>query len=122
MWYTFFLFLCSFNTIVPTPCLDLQASASHTVTYAKKSLKANNFDHQQYYAQRSLEALEHTQAYMAQCSCDAAQDPLLDTQEALERAMAADTWEKGRFYSQRALKFSRKMMGALDLCSAERSE
>lgn len=118
MFLYLYLLLTIWNTSPSTPCLDLQASAGYAVTYAKRSLKADNFDHQQYYAERSMQALETVAENLDGCACPDAVDPLLDAQEDLNRALEAQKWEQGRFYSQRALEHNREMIGALDHCNA----
>lgn len=120
MFLYLYLLLAFWNTNPSTPCLDLQASAGYAVSYAKRSLKADNFDHLQYYAERSRQALESVAENLEGCGCPDAVDPLLDAQEDLHRAMDAQKWEKGRFFSQRALEHSRDMMGAVEHCSAGR--
>lgn len=110
-----FLILLEFTPASST-CLDLQASATHAVAYSKKSLSSDNFDHQQYYAERALVALDKTEKNLQHCGCPGSVDPLLDSREALEKALHADSWEKGRFYSQRALEDGRKMIEAIDIC------
>lgn len=118
MFLYLYLLLSACNPAPANPCLDLQASAGYAVTYSKRSLKANNFDHMQYYAERSMEALRSVADNLESCGCPDAVDPLLDSQEDLERALQAAKWEKGRFYSQRALEHNRMMMQELEQCSS----
>ena len=83
-------------------CDDAYSKASYALSHVKKSFSAKNFDHQKYYANKALEALEKAKQYVAVCGCDNALIPILDGIENLEKAMDPRDWEMGRYYSQKS--------------------
>ncbi|QBA64327.1 hypothetical protein [Muriicola soli] len=104
-------------TSVSANCNNAYASAAYSLSHAKKSMGANNFEHQQYYAERALTAFEKAKAQNENCGCQKATDPILDGIENLETALKQEKWEMGRFYTKKALENAEQLLGNLDICT-----
>jgi hypothetical protein len=98
-------------------CTNAYASAGYSLSHLKKSLSANNFEHQQYYAERALIAFEKVQAQIENCGCQASMNPILDGIENLETALGQEEWDMGRFYTKKALENSEELLNSLDVCT-----
>ncbi len=98
-------------------CTNAYASAGYSLSHAKKSLSANNFEHQQYYAERALIAFEKAQAQIENCGCQASMNPILDGIENLETALQQTEWDMGRFYTKKALENAEELLNSLDVCT-----
>lgn len=113
------LSLCSFFLLsvsfLHANCTEAHSSASYALVHTKQALKADNFDHQRYYAGRAIDAFEKTQQKMEDCDCKAAalaiEEALIDLRKAVDPA----DWKTGRFYTQKALEDAENMMNALEL-------
>ncbi|MCK0158425.1 hypothetical protein MWU65_14615 [Cellulophaga sp. F20128] len=95
-------------------CDSAYSSSSYALNYAKKALKADNFDHQKYYAEKSLIALEKTKKQMKECDCKDAVNAVLNGITNLEKAATPKDWDLGRHYSKLALKNVENTITALD--------
>lgn len=112
------LIVCIYvNPMMGADCTNAYASASYSLSHAKRSLEANNFDHQQYYAGRALDAFEKTRTLVEACSCDGSMDAILDGIEDLNNALDPKDWDMGRYYSKKAVADAQKLLSALDACS-----
>lgn len=80
-------------------------------------MDSNNFDHQQYYAGRALEALEKTEALAESCGCNESLSVIKEGILNLEKALDPRDWEMGRYYKKKALANAQNLLSALDLCS-----
>jgi hypothetical protein len=98
-------------------CTNAYASAGYGLSHAKKSMEANNFDHQQYYAERALQAFEKARYQNENCGCPGAADPILDGIENLQTALNQDKWDDGRFYTKKALQNAEQLLTSLDICT-----
>tara|TARA_R110002049_G_scaffold13497_3_gene58312 strand:+ start:7435 stop:7980 length:546 start_codon:yes stop_codon:yes gene_type:complete len=98
-----------------TNCDSAYSSSSYALNYAKKALKADNFDHQKYYAEKSLIALEKTKKLMKECDCKDAMNSVLNGITNLEKAAEPKDWDLGRHYSKLALKNVENTIAALDV-------
>ncbi|NNJ88296.1 MAG: hypothetical protein HKP53_02755 [Eudoraea sp.] len=98
-------------------CTNAYASAGYSLSHAKKSMSANNFEHQQYYAERALMAFEKAQSQIENCGCQASLDPILDGIENLETALSQTEWDMGRFYTKKALGNAQDLLNSLDECT-----
>ncbi len=118
---TLLCFLCLFSQVsfATSSCTDAYTSASYGLSHSKKSLKAYNFDHQQYYAGRALEALEKTRDLLGDCGCDSALEAISDGIENLEKALDPEDWDMGRYFSKRAVADAYTILEQLDLCATE---
>ncbi len=114
------LLLIAFMTvtsIMGADCTNAYASASYSLSHAKRSLDSNNFDHQQYYAGRALDAFEKTRKLVEACGCDGSLDAILDGIEDLNNALDPKDWDMGRYYSKKAVADAQNLLSALDACS-----
>ncbi len=98
-------------------CTNAYAQAGYSLSHAKKSMSANNFEHQQYYAERALTAFEKAQTQIEGCGCEASNDPILDGIENLETALSQTEWEMGRYYTKKALENAQELLTSLDICT-----
>ena len=118
------LFIISllFQISVSANCADAYASASYSLSHTKKSLNANNFDHQQYSASRALEAFEKSKELVTTCGCESSMNAIIDGIENLESSLEASDWDMGRYYAKRALANAQDLLGFLDMCSSNNPE
>ncbi|NER11117.1 hypothetical protein SAMN06265375_104104 [Muriicola jejuensis] len=100
-------------------CTNAYASAGYSLSHAKKSMEANNFEHQQYYAERALSALEKARDENETCGCPKAGDPILNGIENLKTALSQDKWDNGRYFTKRALEDVEKVLYNLDMCALD---
>ncbi len=113
--------LFSLSTIIPPEndaCSRAHSSASYALFHSKKSLQADNFDHQRYYAERAIEALQKTQTDIGDCGCSQAKEVILDGMDHLQRAAQAEDWEKGRFYAKKSYAEMQNLIGYIEECSS----
>jgi len=99
-------------------CTNAYASAGYSLAHAKRSLSANNFDHQQYYAGRSLEAFEKAKLLVETCGCQSSMDPILNGIDNLTNALGQTEWDMGRYYTKKALENAHQLLESLDICSS----
>lgn len=121
-----FLAFLAFTLIslgIQANCTNAYASAGYSLSHAKKSMSANNFEHQQYYAERALMAFEKAQTQIEGCGCQASMNPILDGIENLETALSQTEWDMGRFYTKKAIENAQELLNSLDICTtSETSE
>lgn len=98
-------------------CTNAYASAGYTLSHAKKSMESNNFEHQQYYAERALSALEKTRDENETCGCPGAIDPILDGIENLNTSLSQEKWDDARYYTKKAIEDAQKVLYSLDMCA-----
>ncbi|MEZ2414095.1 hypothetical protein ACA086_03970 [Muriicola sp. E247] len=98
-------------------CNNAYASAGYSLSHAKNSMEANNFEHQQYYAERALSAFEKAKTQNENCGCQKAINPILDGIENLESALNQEKWDMGRFYTKKALENAEQLLNNLDVCT-----
>lgn len=115
---TLLLLLLCIASWAKADCTNAYASASYALSHAKQALSSNNFDHQRYYAERSLEAFEKTQSLTENCGCNASREPIWNGMVNLRKAIDPKDWEMGRFYTKKALTNAQELLTALDLCTS----
>ncbi len=113
------LLLCLFSQVclANSNCADAYTSASYALSHSKKAFQANNFDHQQYYAGRALEALEKTRDLVNGCGCEVALISIGSGLENLEKALDPKDWDMGRYFTKRAIADTYAVLENLDLCT-----
>ena len=115
--------LCSvfmmFSAFTFADCTSLYSAVTYAFSHSGKSLKANNFDHQRYYAKRSMEAIEKAEEQLGSCGCTKAGPIIYDVKDNLEKAMDPEDWDMGRFYVKKARAFLDELITTLDLCTAD---
>ncbi len=117
------LFACFLTALCASAnCNDSYSTASYALNHAKKSFNAKNFDHQQYYANKALEALEKAKKFVEICGCDKALDPIRDGIENLEKAMDQEDWDMGRYYTKKAVENAKSLINELDIFTQDQTE
>ncbi len=115
---TLFFLLIFITQYSIAQCSSAYSQATYALSHTKKSLSSDNFDHQKYYADRALEALEKTKSLVETCGCSEAVPPILDGLDNLKQATDPVDWEAGRFYSQHAYEHLQFLMSKLDICTS----
>ncbi len=98
-------------------CDNFYAKVTYALNHGKKAMDATNFEHQMYYAERARTALEKSEAFMAECSCDKAKNKTLDAMETLDKAIEPIDWETGRFFTKKALGEINELITIIDQCT-----
>lgn len=98
-------------------CDNFYAKVTYALSHGKKAMNATNFEHQMYYAERALTALEKSESFMAECSCDKAKNKTLDAMETLDKAIEPVDWETGRFFTKKALGEINELITIIDQCT-----
>ena len=112
------LFLC-FNAIQAqnSLCEKAYSKASYALLHTQKALKANNFDHQMYFAERANEAFYEAQELLKGCGCEAADQAVYEGEQNTKSAISPDKWETGRYFCKKALENARALIDAISVCN-----
>ncbi|WP_421811808.1 hypothetical protein [Flagellimonas sp.] len=110
-------FLFAIQATYSNQCDNFYAKVTYALSHGKKAMDATNFEHQMYYAERALTALEKSEAFMAECSCDKAKNKTLDAMETLDKAIEPVDWETGRFFTKKALGEINELITIIDQCT-----
>lgn len=105
------------QTTYSNQCDNFYAKVTYALSHGKKAMNATNFEHQMYYAERARTALEKSEAFMAECSCDKAKNKTLDAMETLDKAIEPVDWETGRFFTKKALGEINELITIIDQCT-----
>ncbi len=117
-----YLALLTFSLIsfgIQANCDNAYAAAGYSLSHAKKSMSANNFEHQLYYAERALLAFEKAQIQIESCGCEASLNIILDGIENLKTALNQTKWDMGRFYTNKALENAHALLNSIDVCTTK---
>ncbi|MBO0330058.1 hypothetical protein [[Muricauda] lutisoli] len=98
-------------------CDNFYSKVTYALSHGKKAMEATNFEHQMYYAERALTALEKGETFMAECTCVKAKNKTLDAMETLDKAIEPADWEAGRFFTKKALGEINELITILDQCT-----
>lgn len=98
-------------------CDNFYSKVTYALSHGKKAMEATNFEHQMYYAERALTALEKGETYMAECACDKAKNKTFDAMETLDKAIEPADWEAGRFFTKKAIGEINELITILDQCT-----
>jgi len=109
--------LVSYSFMSAANCDTAYSSAAYALSHAKKGLKADNYDHQKYYAERALEAFKKTQKLVESCGCAEALNSILDGIENLESAIDPEDWDAGRYFTKKAFANAQDALSAMDVCA-----
>jgi hypothetical protein len=107
----------AFQATYSNQCDNFYAKVTYALSHGKKAMEATNFEHQMYYAERALAALEKSETYMAECSCEKAKNKTLDAMETLAQAMEPADWEAGRFFTKKAIGEINELITIIDQCT-----
>lgn len=105
------------NTSFSNQCDNFYAKVTYGLSHTKKALSATNFEHQTYYAERALIAIEKSKSYMKECGCVKSEDKTLDAIESLNKAIAPVDWDAGRYFSKKSLGIINELITILDECT-----
>ncbi|SDQ79446.1 hypothetical protein [Flagellimonas zhangzhouensis] len=98
-------------------CDNFYSKVTYALSHSKKAMSATNFEHQMYYAERALTALEKSEPFMEDCGCDKAKNKRLDAMETLDKAIEPTDWEAGRFFTKKALGEINELITIVDQCT-----
>ena len=117
--YVLFVLVCSFaiNTSLSNKCDNFYAKVTYGLNHTKSALSATTFEHQTYYAERALKALEKSKAFMEECGCTKSKDKTLDAMEALNKAKNPVDWDAGRYFSKKSKGLITELITILDECT-----
>ncbi|NAY91131.1 hypothetical protein GTQ34_04290 [Muricauda sp. JGD-17] len=101
----------------PNQCDSFYSKVTYALNHTKKGLSATNFEHQMYYAERALDAIEKGKSFMADCSCEKAGDKTIDVMETLDKAIEPVDWDAGRFFTKKAMRQINELITILDNCT-----
>jgi len=110
-------FLFAIQATYSNQCDNFYAKVTYALSHGKKAMDATNFEHQMYYAERALTALEKSEAFMADCNCEKAKNKTLDAMETLDKAIEPADWEAGRFFTKKALGEINELITIIDQCT-----
>lgn len=110
-------FLFAIQATYSNQCDNFYAKVTYALSHGKKAMEATNFEHQMYYAERALTALEKSETYMAECSCEKAKNKTLDAMETLAQAIEPADWEAGRFFTKKAIGEINELITIIDQCT-----
>ena len=109
--------LFAIQTTYSNQCDNFYAKVTYALSHGKKAMEATNFEHQMYYAERALTALESGQSFMEECSCVKAKNKTLDAMETLDKAIEPADWEAGRFFTKKAIGEINELITIIDECT-----
>lgn len=98
-------------------CEKAYSKASYALLHVQKALKADNFDHQMYFAERAYEAFSETQESLQGCNCKTASDAVYEGVQNSQSAINPDKWETGRYFCKKALENARTLIDAISICN-----
>ncbi len=111
------VFFCALYTTFSNQCDNFYAKITYGLSHSKKALTATNFEHQMYYAERALIALEKSKVFIAECDCAKSEDKTLDAIETLNKAIEPIDWDAGRFYTKKSVGIINELITILDECT-----
>lgn len=106
------------NSAIFANCGEAYSTATYALSHTKKSLDSNNFDHQMYYADRAIDALEKTKGLAENCGCDDSMDYILNGLVDLKKSADPEDWDKGRYFAQKAYEDLQSLINAFDICTS----
>ncbi|MEP3570826.1 MAG: hypothetical protein ABJN28_11970 [Flavobacteriaceae bacterium] len=114
---TVFALFFAVNISFSNQCDNFYAKVTYGLSHTKKALSATNFEHQMYYAERALTALEKSKTFMSECGCEKSEDKTLDAIESLNKAIEPVDWDRGRYFSKKSMGIINELITILDECT-----
>ncbi len=111
------LFFAINATFSQQQCDNYYSKVTYALNHCKKAMEATNFEHQMYYSERALTALEKADEFKGDCVCKKAYDKAYDTKQTLNKAIEPVDWEAGRFFTKKALGQINELITFLDECT-----
>lgn len=103
-------------------CVVVYTRASYALSHSKKALKANNFEHQMYYAGKTLESYKKITEAMESCSCENLTEIIQDIMNDVEKAADPADWDRGRYYSKKVYTSTQELITVLDKWAESNSQ
>ena len=110
-------FLFAINATFSQQCDNFYSKVTYALNHCKKGMTATNFEHQMYYAERALTALEKAKAAKGDCNCPKVDNKTIDVMETLDKAVEPVDWEAGRFFTKKALGQINELITLIDECT-----
>ena len=98
-------------------CDNYYAKVTYALSHSKKAMKATNFEHQMYYSERAMTALEKSKTFMGDCNCAKSEDKTLDAIESLNKAVEPNDWDAGRYFTKKSIGIINELITLLDECT-----
>ncbi len=98
-------------------CDNLYSKVTYALSHSNKALGATNFEHQIYYAERALIAMEKAEALRNDCGCIEAEDKTFSILKNLNKAIDPIDWDAGRFFTKKSKSLINQLITTLDECS-----
>ena len=111
------LLLTSILSYSNEPCDNLYSEVTYALSHAKKAMSATNFEHQMYYAERALTAMDKAETYRNGCGCVNTEENTYQIQENLKKAIEPIDWEAGKFFTNKSKGLINELITILDECS-----
>ncbi|MDC6385630.1 hypothetical protein D2V93_09490 [Flagellimonas taeanensis] len=110
-------FFLAIQATYPNQCDNFYSKVTYALNHCKKAMTATNFEHQMYYAERALEALENAKSFMDECDCAKTEDKTIDAMETLDKAIEPADWEAGRFFTKKGMAEISELITFIDQCT-----
>jgi len=109
-----FSFLLSYSN---SACDNLYSNVTYALSHSNKALSATNFEHQMYYAERALIAMQKVEALRNDCGCAETEDKTYTILKNLNKAIEPIDWDAGRFFTKKSKSLINELITVLDECS-----
>ncbi|WP_394972231.1 hypothetical protein [uncultured Croceitalea sp.] len=98
-------------------CDNLYSNVTYALSHSNKALNATNFEHQMYYAERALIAMEKAEILRNDCGCIKVEEKNFFIIKNLEKAVEPMDWDAGRFFTKKSKRLINELITTLDECS-----
>ncbi|RDY61734.1 hypothetical protein [Flagellimonas nanhaiensis] len=98
-------------------CDNYYAKVTYALSHSKKAMTATNFEHQMYYSERAMTALEKSKTFLGDCDCAKSEDKTLDAIESLNKAIEPVDWDAGRYFTKKSIGIINELITLLDECT-----
>ncbi len=113
--YLLFFSLLFFSmTMAQDGCDQIYATASYALNHSKRALKANNYDHQRYYAGKALDSYDKILALLEGSKCESLTEQVQDIIADAVKASDPVDWDRGRYYSKKVFNSTQELISLLD--------
>ena len=101
-------------TMAQDGCDQIYSTASYALNHSKKALKANNYDHQKYYAGKALDSYDKILALLEGTKCESLTEQVQDIIADAVKASDPVDWDRGRYYSKKVFNSTQELITLLD--------
>jgi len=95
-------------------CDQIYSTASYALNHSKKALKANNYDHQRYYAGKALDSYDKILGLLEGSKCESLTEQVQDIIADAVKASDPVDWDRGRYYSKKVFNSTQELITLLD--------